>query len=98
MTYDKNDETYNFKGFRFEFRLDYTVIATNLFYLVTVYGKWHLPDPQHLVMYFDTSTPYSAKFELLNGEWLILKHTDNGTWLESNENRIIRELIFERIF
>jgi len=98
--YDNADVTGSFKGFRFQFLPDQTVVVSNKLNSALIYGKWYMPDSYHLIMYYNTFTfPYDIKFEqFLNGEWTILKSSYFGIYMESNENKIHRELAFERSF
>ena len=100
IVYDNIDVTSRFSAFRFEFLQDQTVVAISKGNLFSISGKWYMPDRDHLVMYYDTSIlPYDIEFEkFLNGEWQILKSSYFGIYLESDENKIHREMSFERFF
>jgi hypothetical protein len=107
VMYDNIDMTGNFKAFRFEFLPDQTVVVKSKTSSISMYGssisfygKWFMPDRAHLFMYYDASTlPYDIKFEeFFNGEWTILKSSYFGIYMESDENKIHRELLFERAY
>ncbi len=102
ILYDNVDVTGNFNTYRFEFLRDQTVVVISKGNTISISGKWSMPDKEHMVMYFDPSPlplPYHIGFEeFLNGEWTILKSSYFGIYMESDDNKIHRELLFERSF
>ena len=92
------DETGYFATFSFEFRSDNTVVATDG--RNSIYGKWHSADALHLSIFFDTDNLTDDIFSKLNGEFTIIKLSEQSIYLECYDiktGNVYKELRLDRI-
>jgi hypothetical protein len=92
------DETGYFTTYSLEFRSDNIVVATDGRNFI--YGKWYSANDLHLSILFDTDSLPDDIFTKLNGDFTIIKLSDQSIYLECydiNTGNVYKELRLDRI-
>lgn len=96
---DGRDETIHYNLYDFEESKNMITARSGMF---NVYGKWYRSqDLQSILIFFDVSALpdiIAYYFSNLNSEkWVIVKETLNSFYLENDDNKIHKELRFDKI-